>query len=147
MHDCFRFERNGLDRRHFGLVACKNWFRFWKIQFALVCEVQTRQTMANQMRLPCGVAIKTLVDLMNWMVKPQVFGRFGRFCHPMWRTSPLAVCELGGLAGACAGLADIITGNVLRACSDFDRFVRGAPFLHPTPQGRWVQFQKTRLQG
>ena len=36
---------------------------------------------------------------------------------------------------------------VLRACSDFDLTLRGAPFPHPTPQGRWVQFPETRLQG
>ena len=33
----------------------------------------------------------------------------------------------------------------MRACSDFDRTVRGAPFPHPTPQGRWAQFPESRL--
>ena len=36
--------------------------------------------------------------------------------------------------------------DVLRECSDFDRTVRGAPYPHPTPQGRWVQFPEIRLQ-
>ena len=40
-----------------------------------------------------------------------------------------------------------VTDAVLRASSDFERTVRGAPFPHHTPQGRRVQFQETRLQG
>ena len=35
----------------------------------------------------------------------------------------------------------------LRASSDSDRTIRGAPFPRPTPQRRQVQFPETRLQG
>ena len=47
------------------------------------------------------------------------------------------IWELLGISILWQSHLRITIGLVLRACSDFDSTVGGAPFPHPIPQGRW----------
>ena len=68
-----------------------------------------------------------------------------QWCQAGARPQAAGLRSRTGCGTESAERAGAAAVKVLRACSDFDR--SGRPFPLPTPQGRWVQFPETRLQG